>query len=285
MKPQNRSRIVLTIISKTLMAAAVCLACQSVQATLLFNDGFNYATGNLGSSDTSPAGFSGNAWSGGSSHITVTSGNLTYSGLQDLGGNQLQDTWGISAGSVLNTYTAQTSGNIYYSFLLNCSTAPSATTYLTSLNPGTGAPNGSSDALQVDVAANAGGFQVGLRTAGASISLAPTVLSLNTTYMVVAEYSFGTTGSATLYLNPVVVNVQPTADVTLAGNGSVTTIDDLGFKAQNTPTTGTFSLDDVRVGTTWDDVTPVSVVPEPSAIALAGLGVCGLTWHFRRRRS
>ncbi len=269
-------------ISRSLVVPVICLALQNAGATLLFTDGFNYGAGGLNASDVSPAGLSGNAWSSGSSHITVVSGNLTYSGLQDLGPNEVQDVWGVSAGSVVNTYANQTSGSIYYSFLLDCTTAPSATTFLTALNPGTGAPNGSSDALQVGVAPNVGGFQVGLRTPGVgSINLASSVLSLNTTYLIVAEYTFGTPGSATLYLDPIPGASQPTANVTLAGNGTVTAIDDIGFKAQSSGTTGTFLLDNVMVGTTWGDVTPV---PEPSVFALAGLGLFGWVAGFRRRR-
>ena len=275
-----------TNFSKPLVVAAAFLACESLHATVLFEDGFNYAVGGLNATDVSPTGTSGNAWSSGSSRITVVSGNLTYNNLQDLGGNSIQDIWNGSAGSVVNTYTAQTSGNVYYSFLLNCAAAPSTTIYLTSLNPGTGAPNGSADALQIDVGPNAGGFQVGLRTAGASVTLAPTVLSLNTTYLVVAEFSFGGTGTASLFLNPVVGGSQPTADVTLTGNGTVTSIADLGFKAQSSTTaTGTFLVDDTRVGTTWADVTPIAAVPEPSTFAMAGLALSGLALRFRRSRS
>ncbi len=265
--------------------AVTGLALQSAQATLFFADGFNYAVGGLNASDVSPAGTSGNAWSSGSSHITVVSGDLTYAGLQDLGGNSIQDVWGVSAGSVVNTYTSQTSGSVYYSFLINCTVAPSASTYLTSLNPGTGAPNGSSDALQVDIAPSGAGFKVGLRTVGASITTAATVLSLNTTYLVVAEYTFGGTGSASLFLNPVAGGSQPTADVTLAGNGTVTSLADVGFKAQTTPTTGTTLLDNLLIGSTWGDVTPVSTAsPEPSTLALTGLGLLAVAARFRRAR-
>ena len=266
------------IFCKLLVVAAACLTVQRADATLLFEDGFNYSTGGLGSSDVSPPGLSGNAWSGGSSHIIVTNANLTYSGLLDLGGNSVQDTWGVSAGSVINTYANQTSGTIYYSFLLDVTAAPSGSQYLTSLNPGTGAPNGSSDALQVDVGpGTTGGYEVGLRTAGASLTLDPTVLSLGTIYMVVAEYNFAGTGTASLYLDPIPGGSQPTAAVTLAGNGSVTGIDDVGFKAQSSSTTGTFLIDNLMIGTAWGDVTPVAV-PEPQSytLVLAGMGLLSL---------
>ena len=282
MKPIITSRVFLV---KLAAVAAAGLTIQSARAAQFFTDGFNYAPGGLNASDVSPAGLSGNAYSSGSSHITVVSGDLTYAGLQDLGGNSIQDVWGVSAGSVINTYTSQTSGSVYYSFLINCSVAPSASTYLTSLNPGTGAPNGSTDALQVDVAPSGAGFKVGLRTAGASITTAATVLSLNTTYLVVAEYTFGGTGSASLFLNPIAGGAQPTADVTLAGNGTVASLADVGWKAQTTPTTGTFNLDNVFIGSTWGDVTPLATPsPEPSTLALAGLGGLLVAARFRRAR-
>jgi PEP-CTERM motif len=268
---------------KLAAVAAGCLALQSARAVVLFNDGFNYATGGLNASDVSPAGASGNAWSSGSSHITVVSGDLTYSGLEDLGGNEIQDVWGVSAGSVVNTYTAQTSGSIFYSFLLDVTTAPTAaSTYLTALNPGTGAPNGSTDALQVDLGTAAGGYVIGLRTAGASITSDSTVLSVGTTYLVVAEYTFGGLGSASLYLDPVAGAAQPTAAVTLAGNGTVTSIADVGFKAQSSAP-ATSLIDNLIIGTTWADVTPTAS-PEPSTFALGGLGLLVAAGVRRLRR-
>jgi hypothetical protein len=268
---------------KLAVCAAAILASQTVHATLLFQDGYNYAAGGLNASDVSPAGLSGNAWSSGSSHITVVSNNLTYAGLQDLGGNAVQNVWGVSAGSVVNTYSSVTAGSIYYSFLLDCTVAPSANQYLTALNPATGAPNGSSDALQVDIGpGSGGGFEVGLRTAGASITMDSTPLLLNTTYFIVAEYTFGATGSASLFLDPTPGAAQPAANVTLAGNGTVTSIDDIGFKAQSS-TTGTTIVDTSLVGTAWADVTPTAS-PEPSTLALTGLGLLMAAQIRRRRR-
>ena len=286
MNVSNSSRLVL---GRLLIAAAACAAIQSANATLLFEDGFNYSTGALGSGDVTPAGLSGNAWAGGSSHIAIVSGDLTYAGLEDLGGNSIQDTWGVSGGSVFNTYTDQnitTTTSIYYSFLLDATTAPSASTYLTALNSGVNTPNGSSDELQVNVTPATGGYEVGLRTPGKSITPdTATILSLGTTYLVVVEYTFGATGSASLFLDPVPGASQPAAAVTLAGNGTVTDIDDVGFKAQTSGTTGTFLMDNILIGTSWADVTP-QAVPEPQscALLLAGLGSLGLFVRSRRAR-
>jgi PEP-CTERM motif len=279
-----------SLFGKLFIVVAACAAFQRADATLLYEDGFNYPTGGLNNSDVSPVGLSGNAWGGGSSRITVVSGNLTYSGLQDLGGNSIQDTW-TGAGSVFNTYADQNSGSIYYSFLLNATAISVGTNYLTALNPASGPPNGSSDALQVDVAASTAsgtGYFIGLRTAGKSVTLdTTTVLSLNTTYLVVAEYTFGAVGvsAANLYLDPVPGGSQPTAAVTLAGSGTVTDIDDVGFKAQSTPA-DTFLMDNILIGTAWGDVTPVAVAPEPGTLSLvlAGMGALGLAARYRRVR-
>ena len=62
-------------------------------------------------------------------------------------------------------------------------------------------------------------------------------------------------------------------------------IDDVGFKAQTSGTTGTFQIDNVLIGTAWGDVT-AQAVPEPGSLSLvlAGVASLGLTTRFRRTR-
>jgi hypothetical protein len=293
MKSSIHSR---SVFGKLFIVAAACAAVQRADATLLFEDGFNYSAGAFGPADTSPAGLSGNAWTGGSSHITVVSGGLTYTGLQDLGGNSISDAWGTSAGSVVNTYTGQTSGSIYYSFLLDATALPTITAssaqFLTSLNPGTSLAGGSKDALSVNVmpAAGGGGYEIGVRTANESIVYdTADLLAVNTTYLVVAEYTFGAAGTslASLYLDPTAGGSQPGATVTVAGDGSVTSIANVGFKAQGATANGTFQIDNLLIGTSWGDVTPVATAaPEPGSLSLimAGLGALGFAMRNRRAR-
>src|SRR3974377_2038158 len=115
----------LTPIALNALAAAAALSLlPNAQATLFFSDGFNYGTGGLGTVGSSPNG----PWTGRNANLAVTSGNLTYSGLDDLGGNQLTVTSGVSAGTVAANFngSAITSGTVYYSFLADCTALPTA---------------------------------------------------------------------------------------------------------------------------------------------------------------
>jgi len=271
MKTADRSRIQLWVAA----ACASCLLVQNAGATLLFSEAFNY---------TAPSSLAGNvnpgnsiAWSGGNAGLNIASGNLTYSGLTDQGGNELSIS-NLTAGSSVNTFANTTSGQIYYSYLLDVTTVDGANDYVTALNPGTSAPNGSSDAINTYLYSNG---KIGLRTAGESTVTSSSALSLSTTYFVVLEYNFATT-TASLYLDPTPGASQPAATLTLAGSGSVTAIDDVGFKTQST--TGDFLVDNLLVGTTWGDVTPATV-PEPSTWALVGSGLALMFSVVRRRRS
>jgi hypothetical protein len=269
-------------IRSLVVVGAGCLLLQSAHASLLFSEGFNYTSGgNLGG-NLNPG---GNAWGSGNNALTIASGNLTYPGLQDLGGNELSVAWGPpnSAGSIINTFANVTSGTIFYSFLLDTTTAPTGgNSYLTSLNPGTSAPNGGSDALTIYIGSTstAGSYRLGVRT-GSSSQTYLTGLSVGNTYLVVAEYDFGA-GMASLFLDPTPGASMPAADMTAtpASGKAPTSIDDVGFKVVSGFSAG-YLVDNLLIGTTWGDVTPT---PEPSSLVLAGMGALGLAIARRMRR-
>jgi hypothetical protein len=265
-----------------LLVGSAALSLQNAPAQLLFSEGFNYTVGNSLQGLVNPG--NSTAWTGGNSGLTIGNGDLTYSGLQNISVNDLSVAWATS-GSSINTFANQTSGTVFYSFFLDVTTAPGGNDYLTSLNPGTTTPGGSSDALAIydDPSGSTGGL-IGVRTVGGAITHVGSsqAMSLNTTYLIVAEYNFAT-ATASLWLDPTSLGAStpPTALVSVTGS-TVAGIDDVGFKTQ--ATTGDFLVDNVMIGTTWASVTPVVSAPEPSTLALAGAGL-GLFGLFRFRRS
>jgi hypothetical protein len=110
----------------------------------------------------------------------------------------------------------------------------------------------------------------------------PTDLSLNTTYRVVSLLDLATDKS-TLWVDPVLESdpsVTASDSISYAGliNGYVLRQTPSGPIPNGGP--GVILLDNLLVGTTFADVVPS--VPEPSAIAMAGVGLLILVGYRRR---
>jgi hypothetical protein len=262
---------------------ALCLF-QSAQATLFYTEGFNYTPGNLSGNDS---------WLGGSGQLQVGSANLTYSGLADAAnpGNDLLVNQGAAGSMTVNfNGSAITSGSIYYSFLAEATTLPTANSYLTDLLPTGGTPNGSGDPLAVYVGQQVAGsqFKIGVRHSGEGSGATYTSGSwavLNQVNFFVVEYTFvgPSADTVSLFVNPTPGGSQPTADVTLSAAGTdAANLQAIGFKANSGTSAGNWTFDTLRVGDTWADVTP-AVIPEPSAVALLGFGLLGLAVWRRVR--
>jgi PEP-CTERM motif len=262
------------------------LSLHSAQAQLLFSEGFNYTAGQGLAGQVNPGNTT--AWTGGNaSELAIGNTQLTYSGLQELTGNDLVYTSSASSSTSFNTYSAVTSGSIYYSFLVDCTTLPTANEYISAINAGTSVPSGSADAMATYVGSSGTGWKIGVRTTGGGSGAAyATALTLNTTYFVVEELTLGSAPVANLYVDPVPGASQPgTPTATQSTATAISSVDDIGFKIQSVASTGNFDIGNLLIGDTWADVTPqVTVTPEPSTLALAGIGM-GLTLlaRFRRR--
>ena len=273
----------------SLIAVGVtCLLFQNAQAQL-WQESFNYTAGTTLGANAPWAPDTTN-------RLQITSGNLTYTGLADLGGNQLTYTGTgmgvVNAQTDTNAFSAIgiTTGNLYISFLIDCTTLNGGNNYLMSLTPGT-APGGGSDPLSIYTGTTGSGWKIGIRHNGVSsgATYAASVLATGTTYFIVAEYSF-VAGAANdivnLYVNPVPGDPQPgTPSATQStGTGPVdaASLNALGFRVGQTTTAGNYIIDNLRIGTSWGDVTPI--VPEPASMALLGFGLLGMAMGYRRMR-
>jgi hypothetical protein len=279
---------------KRLSLVAVGITCLLIQSSYaqLVQEGFNYTAGsNLG--DNAP-------WTPDSStHLQITSGNLTYAGLTDLGGNQLTYTGtgfpAVAAVADINNFSAGgiTSGSVYFSFLIQCTLANTTggNNYIMSLTTG-GSPSGGNDPLAIYTGTSGtDGWRIGIRHQGVASggTYAPTKLALNTTYLIVAQYQYvaGTANDVVnLYLNPVAGGAQPGTPNATQSTGTApvdaTSINALGFRVGHTTTAGNYIIDNLFIGTSWGDVT--MAVPEPTTFALGGLGLLGLLLARRMRR-
>jgi pectate lyase len=246
------------------LPALSLLSLQTAFSTPWMEDAItNVAPGsNLGS--TTP-------WTGSSSQVKVASGNLTYTGLLDLtpAGN-LAAIAGTGGGASYRQFksSAMTSGAVYYSLLVQCTSLPtSGDRYLTGLLPsGTSGPGGSSDPLAVYAKLSGSGYQVGIRKTSASLSYATNLLALNATCLLVAKYSFGA-GSGddvvSLYVNPVPGTGEPSSpDTSVTGGTDTANLQYIYLKSSSGY--GTWNFDTLRVGGAWADVTPSSAGPPPT---------------------
>jgi len=90
------------------------------------------------------------------------------------------------------------------------------------------------------------------------------------------------TNLVNLYIDPTGLGsgLAPSSAIssTWDGPGSISSITGLISVG---PDSGSFAWDEVRVGDTWADVSPI---PEPSTYALLGLGL-GALFFLRRRRA
>jgi hypothetical protein len=271
-----------------LLALIIGVSAERADAGLLAYEGFNY--GPAGSDllgDNGGFGFNG-AWTSGGVNATVhnnydlASGSLLYPNLQTYGNSILTAATQSIAGIERNLNTVFGDGQtVYFSFLVQ----PQGTLGDGAFNGffgvylGTSTPNlpdnlfigkpGSSAAADYDLETRGGGGVV-------SSDVAPVIGS--TTLLVVKAELLTGNDRFTLYVNPTVGAPEPASgfvktDINLSAGPNA------GISSLVVYSSGAFALDEIRVGTTFADVT--APVPEPTSLAMFGLGAIGLIWRLR----
>lgn len=214
---------------------------------LLLEENFNYTNGTT---------LVSNFWSGYNTGNTPTVATtaLTYPNYPCVSGYAGQ-TLGETGQDVSRTFTAQTSGTVYSSFLINVSSASTTADYVFNLAPN---PAGISDFKgRVFVQKNASNvIRFGLTKSSDASSAVWTGYSYNhgTTYLIVLKYKINA-GAANdnvyMWVNPVITGSEPAAQLT-ASDVSGADISAIGsVQIRQGTTTPIAYFDGIRVSTDW----------------------------------
>lgn len=263
--------------AKLLVVAALALLAGNARATLYLSEPFDYPAGNL--STATP-------WSGAGSNLKLISGNLTNVGLADFtpaNNTKAQGTSSSADGKRMFNASAvggpAVGGSIYVSFSLRQTTLVNSSGPLLALSDATTVGSGGSGALVIYLNKSGTEYRIGVKKNGAAVQYpANGNYAVNATVLVVARYTFNTANTTddtvTLWINPVLDGNEPApgttgvAETTVSGATDYTVgLQYLHLRANSSGASGVNEVDNVRVGSTWADVTPTGgeVPPIPTA--------------------
>lgn len=209
-------------------------------------------------------------------NIIVAGGTLTpaYPGL-----NPSTTGYAIFGGDGLDCSTAFNStntGTIYYSFIMNVNTMAGVTDvnggYFATFGSGSSNFGGTLWTKRVDDGVYNLGLEVRTGTA-ANTTWTTDAFTAGQTVFVVVGYTFGdpTTASddtVNLWVNPTIDGAQPAATITDTHTGTdLTSISNFILRQDSTGETPSMSVDELRIGTTWAQVTNGTLGTNQNTIA------------------
>jgi hypothetical protein len=200
--------------------------------------------------------------------IAIVSGNLSYTGLQNSTGNKLS-----FAGSGIDatlSISPQTTGTVYYSILVNPVTMAGVTDanggYFAGLIQGAASSNVFGGTVWTKrVTDNTLQFGIEVRSnTGTSTTWTTSTYSTGQTYLLVVGYTFnsGSTNDdiVSLWVNPTPGSTNaPTPTITDTNSTTdLTGIANFFLRQDSATETPSLEVDELRIGTTWESVTPAS---------------------------
>lgn len=195
-------------------------------------------------------------------NIVVAGGSITpaYPGLNPTTtGFVIFDGAGIDCAS---PFTSTTTDTIYYSFLLNVTSMAGVTDvnggYFAAFGSNTTNLGGTLWSKRIDDTSFNLGIEVRTAT-GASTTFTTNAYTTGTTYFVVVGYTFGTAAAddtVSLWVNPTIGGAQPTATISDSHTGTdLASIATFLLRQDSTTETPSLQIDELRIGTTWAQVT------------------------------
>lgn len=290
----------------SLAAGLFTLPTTGLQAAILAYDGFDYETGSIITPSSTANGNGGTGWTSrwnsaadNPATVVTTDKNISYTaeGVTYGGGNAMSVSGANTvraAERVFSPTVVTTGADIYFSFVIQ-------------ITGGTAGEAVSGGFLSVSLfdtgfsAVQDNGITFSGANAGARVDNqtknVTTALTYGTTYLVVGRFSGWDADSKTyqqtsVWLNPAsdgFIDTPVGSIVTTSSYASVSTDTGVGSNGYrgvilrtNSLGSNVYIIDDIRIGTGWDDVV-LTTVPEPATAAfLSALGVFGVAMITRR---
>lgn len=210
--------------------------------------------------------------------LLIASGSLAYSGLEASTGNKI--TFSGAGIDAAKSFIQQTSGTVYYSFILNVTSLGSlnlAGGYFTGFTESANTSFGATVWTRLDGA----GYDIGInpRTTPANTVWSSGTTAINNIVFIVVSYQI-VAGSGNdvvrLWLNPTPGSSEPAATLSATNTGT-----DLGnlnrilIRQDDASATPSIEMDELRIGTTWASVTPAPASTPTINTSLATLPTFG----------
>jgi hypothetical protein len=240
----------------------------------LLTENFSYTSGEL---------LTANGWTAhsgaGTNSITVTPSTISFPGY--LSSQIGQEVALVATGEDANkSFTSQTSGSIYASFLVNVTSSSIAGDYFFNFGATTIGTNFRARLFVKKDASNNLAF--GISQSTTTVNLTPYTYSLNTTYLIVVKYTIvpGTTNDVSaIFINPPLFSAEPASGWIANTDASGTDLADVGTIALRQGTTANatgLKLDGIRVATTWADIVgPIVPTIISAPTSLTGFSYAG----------
>ncbi len=248
----------------------------------LLTEPFNYTPhATLGLSAQSQAGTSPWFIINTGDSILVDAGSLSYAGLAASTGNKVK--YDGSGTDYYTNFTSQTTGSVYRSFILNVSSLGTLATTGGYFNGFIQAASTTSfgGTVWTRLSTTAGRYNVGVSTrSNSAVTWLATDLIPGTSCFIVAAYDINAgvgDDVARIWLNTAAIGgSEPAADATAVPGTDLASVARVFLRQDNPTNTPFIEFDELRVGTTWAQVTPSgAAAPTLTASALTGFGnVC-----------
>lgn len=239
---------------------------------------------------------------------TVAATNLSIPGLQPSSGGSME--YGVTTGPTarVNLPVSTNSGTLYYSFALKVADLGSLSTsgaFSVGFNNSTGAQTNTPTVVSTvmmlrSISGQPGKFNIGVRKQTGTPTWSSTIFDTASTspIFVVGSYTFNPSTNddvtkmwlnpdPSTFLGPTPADQLVNGPTENPGQGDIANISSLLFFRRGTAANQPADMfsDEIRVGTTWADVTPTGV-PEAGPMALWGFtGIIGATLAGARRLS